>query len=805
MIGQQKKPHTVYKVPLFDLNKVDTDSDDDSSDEEEQVVVATTNNNNTNHSDNHPTDNNNNIIITPQQIKESLPSQIIKDTWGVLLLKSTQYSDLPSIFYLKDNIITIGRLIDNNVRLCSNQNSSKFISRKHCFIYKRIVPNNLNKYFIEIEDNKSLNGTLVNGKRINKQELQNGDLIMITGGNNLKVNEIITINSNGTSIKKENKNDKEWKLLLIENLKNAFIYEYQNIDYYLKFNLNIDDKIIKAFLLQNTLQNKDNIFGNELNTPIIINVNTDNNSSNNNTTVVTDNKTKNKTKKVNSPMVVQQQQPIVENDKNTIINNNANKKIKLQSSDKISNSSNNSNKNEVKEENKRLKDKTTTSPISSESEISNMSSINNPYGTFTPAINFSLKPTISSGGGIFAPPPPVNDTTVVVAPPPLSQITTMTNISTDTMSNKTAMITPVKEELSQQHDEMLLSVDGIVGGEERKVLKEQQDETVLQELNKIEENEDENSKLKRKYQDFNECDNGYNNNGQFICNSVLQIPTTTMNDNNIYNEKIINQLKLELDLIKQELKMKEMKEEQYLKKIEIYETNKLKLEETIRLQNSEMEERKNLIRNEMKCGICLNIYMEPVTLQCGHTFCKKCLYDWLIKNQSCPYCRGKPLKGSFQNKCLDHLLQLELKQLYKDEPDYLFQRDKRFKELKIKEDEDLAKFYNMIENAKLKNVKFLNILDRWKLEEKKTFKNGLKNYYGRCRGVFCELVGLSPQFIKTCPLPQLIIACENLDIPPATTILGTDQKSLQKITDIEGTRDRLYDFITSNDNLFFYN
>nr|DBA27635.1 TPA: hypothetical protein GDO54_008104 [Pyxicephalus adspersus] len=52
------------------------------------------------------------------------------------------------------------------------------------------------------------------------------------------------------------------------------------------------------------------------------------------------------------------------------------------------------------------------------------------------------------------------------------------------------------------------------------------------------------------------------------------------------------------------------------------------------------------MREELNCSICLNIYTDPVTLRCGHNFCRLCI-DRFLDTQaesgvySCPDCREK--------------------------------------------------------------------------------------------------------------------------------------------------------------------
>ncbi|XP_068129288.1 uncharacterized protein [Hyperolius riggenbachi] len=52
------------------------------------------------------------------------------------------------------------------------------------------------------------------------------------------------------------------------------------------------------------------------------------------------------------------------------------------------------------------------------------------------------------------------------------------------------------------------------------------------------------------------------------------------------------------------------------------------------------------LREELKCSICLSIYTDPVTLRCGHNFCRGCIHRVLVTQEgsggySCPECREK--------------------------------------------------------------------------------------------------------------------------------------------------------------------
>jgi len=40
-----------------------------------------------------------------------------------------------------------------------------------------------------------------------------------------------------------------------------------------------------------------------------------------------------------------------------------------------------------------------------------------------------------------------------------------------------------------------------------------------------------------------------------------------------------------------------------------------------------------------QCAICFSTSKTPFTTKCDHTFCNKCLLQWMLENDSCPMCR----------------------------------------------------------------------------------------------------------------------------------------------------------------------
>lgn len=59
-------------------------------------------------------------------------------------------------------------------------------------------------------------------------------------------------------------------------------------------------------------------------------------------------------------------------------------------------------------------------------------------------------------------------------------------------------------------------------------------------------------------------------------------------------------------------------------------------------EHPELEQEGKLNQADCLCPICLEIFLEPVTLPCTHTFCKPCFLETVDKaNICCPLCRKR--------------------------------------------------------------------------------------------------------------------------------------------------------------------
>ncbi|CAI2348450.1 unnamed protein product [Caenorhabditis sp. 36 PRJEB53466] len=48
------------------------------------------------------------------------------------------------------------------------------------------------------------------------------------------------------------------------------------------------------------------------------------------------------------------------------------------------------------------------------------------------------------------------------------------------------------------------------------------------------------------------------------------------------------------------------------------------------------------------CAVCLDLFVEPVIIECGHSYCRLCIESHLNVNEKCPLCRshaGNPIRN----------------------------------------------------------------------------------------------------------------------------------------------------------------
>ncbi|KAI3375691.1 hypothetical protein L3Q82_003997 [Scortum barcoo] len=79
----------------------------------------------------------------------------------------------------------------------------------------------------------------------------------------------------------------------------------------------------------------------------------------------------------------------------------------------------------------------------------------------------------------------------------------------------------------------------------------------------------------------------------------------------------------------------------------------------------------NSLEKDLKCSICIDLYVDPVTTTCGHSFCKKCLHgSYKFNDLQCPLCKQYQSKTPDVNIVLRNIVEQMKKTQKKDDDEY---------------------------------------------------------------------------------------------------------------------------------------
>lgn len=172
------------------------------------------------------------------------------------------------------------------------------------------------------------------------------------------------------------------------------------------------------------------------------------------------------------------------------------------------------------------------------------------------------------------------------------------------------------------------------------------------------------------------------------------------------------------------------------------------------------------LQSELVCPICQDWLIDPMTLECAHPFCDKCIDEWLCRKVfECPVCRKEVAQEPRGSRAIVALVEKSVGKL----PEAERQEFKKRQEDVAKHNEERkrlhAKLEVDVENALSRGKSFFNIGSNWSKKDKETFQRGLADYHGGARGLYCKLVGLTPQWIYKATDNQLNLALHNLRLP----------------------------------------
>ncbi|KAM3964269.1 uncharacterized protein ACR2FA_001758 [Aphomia sociella] len=73
-------------------------------------------------------------------------------------------------------------------------------------------------------------------------------------------------------------------------------------------------------------------------------------------------------------------------------------------------------------------------------------------------------------------------------------------------------------------------------------------------------------------------------------------------------------------------------------------------------KESALAEVGEVIESELQCSICAELFINAITLNCSHTFCKYCITAWKKKKKDCPICRA-PITSECKSIVIDSFIE----------------------------------------------------------------------------------------------------------------------------------------------------
>ncbi|EER11624.1 conserved hypothetical protein [Perkinsus marinus ATCC 50983] len=183
-------------------------------------------------------------------------------------------------------------------------------------------------------------------------------------------------------------------------------------------------------------------------------------------------------------------------------------------------------------------------------------------------------------------------------------------------------------------------------------------------------------------------------------------------------------------------------------------------------QPTPMEKARGRLFADLECVICRDLMVSPATLECSHSFCYKCIEEWLTGgNFRCPVCRVGITRSPTKTIQLQQVVMttVETHGTESDQAEY----DDRMKEHKAwerKQETDRAKLEDTIGSASHKGQQFFDIALPWNSEDKARFQAGIRHYRSDARELYCAITGLTKAWIQRSSRDSLDVAMKNLKI-----------------------------------------
>ena len=91
------------------------------------------------------------------------------------------------------------------------------------------------------------------------------------------------------------------------------------------------------------------------------------------------------------------------------------------------------------------------------------------------------------------------------------------------------------------------------------------------------------------------------------------------------------------------------------------------------------------MQEEFLCVICQELFVKAHSLSCSHSYCEKCISDWMKGNKHCPMCRktieGKPVPSIAMDNAISKLVECLPEEAQKERMELLKERSTQNKEV----------------------------------------------------------------------------------------------------------------------------
>jgi len=168
---------------------------------------------------------------------------------------------------------------------------------------------------------------------------------------------------------------------------------------------------------------------------------------------------------------------------------------------------------------------------------------------------------------------------------------------------------------------------------------------------------------------------------------------------------------------------------------------------------------------ELVCAICQQFFVEAATVECGHSFCRMCIENWLKTKLSCPVCRHAIEKPPIASLCLDKAVRAVLEITQEEETvQELMERKKQA--CMARENECFAQtcLETLFQKAVQQGVRVVHISKHWSPREQQRFLCGIERHQGVAREAYCKVVGLTHEWVGRATMDELLVAVSNVQL-----------------------------------------